>query len=91
MVVGEVIQVVNEDVYIDIGFKFPVVANLSSKSEHHPIYKKGSKVRVMIKRLECSELFLGFEKELSVLEAEGVLLGKHKMGTEVPRPAPASI
>ncbi len=38
-------------------------------------FVRGTEVKVLIKRLEMSEKFLGFDKEMTLLEAECVLLG----------------
>ena len=71
--VGKIYHVVNDDLYIDLGHKFPLVAQ--RPRFQGASYVRGAEVRVSIKRLEMSELFLGYDKELTLCEAEGVLLG----------------
>ena len=75
VVVGRVFHVVDNDLYIDFGFKFPCVCRKPSKSRTN--YHRGTKVRVLIKDLEMSEKFLGFDKPMTILEADCVLLGPY--------------
>jgi len=71
--VGRVYHIVDDDLYIDFGFKFPCVCKRPTRSRFE--YRRGSKVRVLIKDLEMSEYFLGFQKPVTIMEAECVLLG----------------
>ena len=54
--------------------KFPCVCARPRGPQAH-LYKRGVEVNLRIKRLEATERFLGFEKDLSLLESECVLLG----------------
>merc|ERR1712241_245865 len=75
VVVGRVFHVVDNDLYINFGFKFPCVCRKPSKSRTN--YHRGTMVRVLIKDLEMSEKFLGFDKPMTILEADCVLLGPY--------------
>ena len=74
--VGQIYHTANDDLYIDFGGKFPAICK---RPQHQSqAYVRGAEVRVMLKKMEMSQMFLGFEKELSLLEADAVLLGLHK-------------
>lgn len=81
VVVGKVYHVVGDDLYIDFGFKLPCVCQAPRDRKKLPQarYARGSLVRVLIKDLELSQKFLGFEdQEVTLLEADCVLLGPAK-------------
>ncbi|XP_040583451.1 small ribosomal subunit protein bS1m [Lepeophtheirus salmonis] len=73
VVVGEVYHVIEDDLYIDIGHKFPCVCRKPRNNSEN--FRRGVKVRVLIKSLELSQKFLGYENEMTLMEADGVLLG----------------
>lgn len=76
VLVGRIYHTVNDDLYVDIGHKFPVVVQRPRR--RRGLFVRGTEVRILVKNLELSEKFLGYEKEMSLCEAEGVLLGLHK-------------
>lgn len=78
VVVGKIYHVVDEDLYIDIGTKFPCVCTLPRGRNSQQMYTRGTEVRVLVKKLEMSQKFLGFDQEMPLLESEGVLLGLYK-------------
>ena len=41
-------------------------------------YIRGTEVKLKVKSLELSERFLGYNRDISLLEADCVLLGLHK-------------
>lgn len=73
MVVGKIYHIVNDDLYIDFGWKFYCVCPRPKNNASS--YIRGAKVRLIIKDLELSSKFLGFEKDLTLLEADCQLIG----------------
>ncbi|KOX67841.1 28S ribosomal protein S28, mitochondrial [Melipona quadrifasciata] len=75
------IDIVNNDLYIDFGWKFYCVCPKPQKDSTQ--YIRGSKVKLLIKDLELSTRFLGASSDLTLLEADCVLLGLAQSPSEV--------
>lgn len=75
-VVGRIYHVVEEDLYIDFGHKFGCVCRVPREGRRNFI--RGTEVRLRVNSLELSKRFLGYDQDLSLLEADCTLLGLNK-------------
>ena len=73
-VIGKIYHIVDNDLYIDFGGKFPCICQ-RPRGPSGRAYRIGTEVKLKIKKLECSERFLGYEKDMSLLEADCILMG----------------
>lgn len=70
VVAGRISHVVNDELYIDMGWKFHVVVKVASSKINSQTYQVGDTVKVKINELEMTGHFLGQFKRITLCEAD---------------------
>jgi len=70
---GNIIEVMDDDLYIDFGGKFHCCCPRPKKNGEK--YKRGVDVLIQLRKFEMSSSFLGSDKHITLLEADAVLKG----------------
>lgn len=73
IMIGKVFHTTNNDLYVDVGMKFHAV--VKKPSEDNRLYVRGSTVKLRMIDYEITDRFIGSDKDMSLLEADAVLLG----------------
>ena len=55
---------------------------LAAFRHRRALYTRGTEVRILIKELELSKTFLGYDREVTLMEADAVLLGLHNANNQ---------
>ncbi|OWF49152.1 28S ribosomal protein S28, mitochondrial-like [Mizuhopecten yessoensis] len=77
VVVGEIFEVVEDDMYIDFGCKFYCVCRKPRRllQQDPRKFQRGSKVRILLQDYEMTASFSGTSKDVTLLESDATLLG----------------
>ena len=59
-----------------------IVPGLDAFRHRRALYTRGTEVRILIKELELSKTFLGYDREVTLMEADAVLLGLHNANNQ---------
>jgi len=72
VVVGTVVEILDDDLYIDFGGKFPAVCKIPRDKRG---YRRGVEVRLRLLNVELASKFLGADRAITLLEADAQLIG----------------
>ena len=74
-VVGRIVDICNDDLYVDFGGKFEAVVKKPQTTTIKDEYKLGTLVRLILNKFEMTGQFLGDEQHITLNEADATLIG----------------
>ncbi|KAI3386583.1 hypothetical protein SNEBB_002490 [Seison nebaliae] len=74
VLIGKIVEVKNEDVYVDYGGKFLAICKKKKDVDSH-LYKRNVSVIIKLLEWEMADSFLGAAKHISLLESDAYLIG----------------
>ncbi|XP_033726496.1 uncharacterized protein LOC117316111 [Pecten maximus] len=76
VVVGEIFEVVDDDLYIDFGSKFYCVCKKPRRMQlDDRRFQRGSKVKILLQDYEMTASFMATNKDVTLMESDATLLG----------------
>ena len=81
-VVGRIVDICNDDLYVDFGGKFEAVVKKPQTTTIKDEYKLGTLVRLILNKFEMTGQFLGDEQQITLNEADAILIGHFREARE---------
>ena len=81
-VVGRIVDICNDDLYVDFGGKFEAVVKKPQITTIKDEYKLGTLVRLILNKFEMTGQFLGDEQQITLNEADATLIGHFQEARE---------
>lgn len=81
-VVGRIVDICNDDLYVDFGGKFEAVVKKPQTTTIKDEYKLGTLVRLILNKFEMTGQFLGDEQQITLNEADATLIGHFQEARE---------
>ncbi|XP_069106037.1 small ribosomal subunit protein bS1m-like [Argopecten irradians] len=81
VVVGEIFEVMDDDLYINFGSKFYCVCKKPRRMQiDDRKFQRGSKVKILLQDYEMTASFMATSKDVTLLESDATLLGSISPG-----------
>lgn len=81
-IVGRIVDICNDDLYVDFGGKFEAVVKKPQTTTIKDEYKLGTLVRLILNKFEMTGQFLGDEQQITLNEADAILIGHFREARE---------
>ncbi|KAI3381520.1 hypothetical protein SNEBB_001089 [Seison nebaliae] len=79
ILIGKIVEVKKEDIYVDYGGKFLAICRKKKDVDSH-LYKRNVSVIIKLLEWEMADKFLGAAKHISLLESDAYLIGLVREG-----------